>query len=82
LDWRERILHGVNGLTLLMTGLGVLGLPLGAALLASMIAHGEAPAVSPNSWCRWPPRHCWPCSPNAHDEPRLFQTHHRPVVAM
>jgi cellulose synthase/poly-beta-1,6-N-acetylglucosamine synthase-like glycosyltransferase len=46
LDWRQRILHGVNGLTLLTTGLGVLGLPLGAALLASMIAHGEAPAVS------------------------------------
>jgi cellulose synthase/poly-beta-1,6-N-acetylglucosamine synthase-like glycosyltransferase len=47
LTWPQRIVHGANGLSLLVTGLGVLGLPLGAALLASMVVHGEAPAVSP-----------------------------------
>jgi Glycosyl transferase family group 2 len=44
---RQRIRHAAYGLSLALTGLTVLGLPIGAALLASMVVHGDAPAVSP-----------------------------------
>ena len=47
LNRTQRIRHAAYGLNILVTGLAVLGLPIGATLLVSMFAHGEAPVVSP-----------------------------------
>ncbi|WP_163511738.1 glycosyltransferase [Fodinicola acaciae] len=47
MSWQQRFRHGHYGLIVLMTGLTVFSVPISAALLVSLVAHHETPALDP-----------------------------------